>query len=71
MEQLVVPQGQDSFLMFSVTVNQQVVEFEREALTGMVREEQVHLIWIIIMLSYGPRSRADNVHQPGTEKVEF
>ena len=71
MEQLVVPQGQDSFLMFSVTVNQHVMDFEREALTGMDREEQVHLIWIITRLSYGPRSRADNVHQTGTEKVEF
>ena len=37
----------------------------------MDREEQVHLVWIITRLSYGPRSRADNVHQPGTEKVEF
>ena len=41
MEQLEVPQWQVPFSMFSVTVNQQVVEFEREALTGMVREEQV------------------------------
>ena len=71
MEQLEVPQWQVPFLMVSVTVNQHVMDFEREALTGMDREEQVHLIWIITRLSYGSGSRADNVHQPGTEKVEF
>ena len=44
MEQLEVPQWQVPFLMVSVTVNQHVMDFEREALTGMDREEQVHLI---------------------------
>ena len=36
--------------MFSVTVNQHVVEFEREALTGMDREEQVHLIPGVVLI---------------------
>ena len=71
MEQLKVPQWKILFFILSVTVNQSVMDFEWGALTGIGREEQVHLIWIIIGLSYVARSPADSVHQPGMEKVDF
>ena len=54
MEQLEVPRWKIPFFILSVTVNQSVMDFEWGALTGIGREEQVHLIWIIIGLSYVP-----------------
>ena len=47
------------------------MDFEGGALTGMVREGQVQLIWIKIRISYIPRSPPDSVHHPGIEKVDI
>ena len=54
-----------------MTFNQFVMDFEGDALSGMAREQQVHLIWIIIRRSYVPKSAPDSVHLPEIEKVDF
>ena len=47
------------------------MDFEGGALTGMVRDGQVQLIWIKIRISYVLRSPPDSVHHPGIEKVDI
>ena len=54
-----------------MTLNQFVMDFEGVALSGVGREQQVHLISIIIRLSYVPRSAPHGVYLPEIEKVDF